>query len=287
MGRGRSQHTKDLIAASREILLTIQPASVRGVCYKLFVKKLIASMAKGETNKISRLLRLARENNEISWAWIVDETRSAECISAWDSPEDYARAVVSSYRRSYWSYQPIIPEVWSEKGTVRGVLAPVLEKYGVTFRPLHGYNSATEVHLIAEETADSQRLALYVGDWDPSGKHMEEVDLPRRLRKYGGNVKIIRVALAPADVANSGLPHFAVEEKRKDPRYRWFVERYGHRCFELDALDPNVLRDRVEQCIRSVIDFDAWERCAATERAEQQSLIAAMRNWNGALGGGP
>jgi hypothetical protein len=27
-------------------------------------------------------------------------------------------------------------------------------------------------------------VALYVGDWDPSGLHMSEVDLPERLQRY-------------------------------------------------------------------------------------------------------
>jgi len=74
MSRGRAQRSKDLIKASREILSEIQPATVRGACYKLFVAGLIPSMAKSETNRISRLLRIAREDHEIPWAWIVDET---------------------------------------------------------------------------------------------------------------------------------------------------------------------------------------------------------------------
>jgi hypothetical protein len=203
MSRGRSQRSKDLIAASHEILLRIKPATVRAVCYKLFVRKLIASMAKSETNKISRLLTLARENGEIPWEWIVDETREAERVSAWDSPRDYARCVAKSYRRDYWSQQSILVEVWSEKGTVRGTLAPVLDKYGVTFRVMHGYGSATAIRQIADETADEPLLAIYVGDWDPSGLHMSAVDLPRRLREYGGNVELIRVAVHEADT-NSG-----------------------------------------------------------------------------------
>ena len=75
------------------------------------------------------------------------------------------------------------------------------------------------------------------------------------------------------------LPHFAVQTKRGDTRYRWFVQRYGHRCFELDALDPNVLRGRVEHFIRSRIDFDAWNRCKAVELAEHRSLIEVMQTW--------
>ena len=278
MSRGRSQRTLDLIAAAYEILSDIKPATVRAVCYKLFTAGLISSMAKTETNKVSRLLTLAREADEIPWEWVVDETREAERISAWDDPQDYARAVINSYRRHYWSQQPAPVETWSEKGTVRGTLAPVFDQYGVTFRVMHGYSSSTAIRQIAEETATQPRIAFYIGDWDPSGLHMSEVDLPQRLAAYGAKITLIRIALTQADT-NSGLPHFAVQTKRGDTRYRWFVRRYGQRCFELDALDPNVLRGRVEHFIRSRIDFDAWNRCKAVELAEHRSLIEVMQTW--------
>jgi hypothetical protein len=67
MSRGRSQRSKDLIEAAHAILSEIQPATVRAVCYRLFVARLIPSMAKTETNKVSRLLTLAREDDEIPW----------------------------------------------------------------------------------------------------------------------------------------------------------------------------------------------------------------------------
>lgn len=46
---------------------------------------------------------------------------------------------------------------------------------------------------------------------------------------------------------------------------------HGSRCGERDALDPNMLRDRVKTGIRTYLDLNAWERCRATEQAEQQS----------------
>ena len=51
-GRGKSQKSLDLIEAAHRILAEIAPASVRAVCYRLFNEKLIASMAKGETNRV-------------------------------------------------------------------------------------------------------------------------------------------------------------------------------------------------------------------------------------------
>jgi hypothetical protein len=123
-------------------------------------------------------------------------------------------------------------------------------------------------------------VALYAGDWDPSGLHMSEVDLPRRLEEYGAEVALVRVALIEDDT-NSGLPEFAADEKSSDPRYQWFVRHYGQRCWELDALDPNALRGRVKGEIRSQIDFNTWDRCKAVEKAELQSLVEVMESWNG------
>jgi hypothetical protein len=45
-GRGLAAKTRDLIDAARSILEEIRPASVRATCYRLFVAKLIESMAK-------------------------------------------------------------------------------------------------------------------------------------------------------------------------------------------------------------------------------------------------
>ena len=134
MGRGKSRETIALISAARTILSEIQPASVRAVCYRLFTMGVIASMSQSETNRVSTQLTWARENRVVPWSWIVDETRDAERISAWENPDAYVDVVSRSYRRNRWVDQPEWLEVWSEKGTIRGVLAPVLHKYGVTFR---------------------------------------------------------------------------------------------------------------------------------------------------------
>src|SRR5262245_19498590 len=120
MGRGKAQRSLDMIDAAREILAEIQPASVRAVCYRVFALGIIDSMAKSCTNKVSSQLTWARENNVIPWSWIVDETREAERVSAWENPTAYVEAVTRSYRRDRWQDQPYRIEVWSEKGTIRG-----------------------------------------------------------------------------------------------------------------------------------------------------------------------
>jgi hypothetical protein len=121
---------------------------------------------------------------------------------------------------------------------------------------------------------------LYVGDWDLSGLWMSEGDLPARLVRYGGGHVILkRVVLTEGQ--ERGLPSFPANDKRTDPRYRRYVGRYGQQCWEVDALDPNALRECVRQGIEAEIEPEAWERCKNTERAEQHSLRTIMRNWNG------
>ena len=282
MGRGKSKKTYALIAAAYQILEEIHPASVRAVCYRLFTIGIITSMSKNETNKVSTQLTWARENDIIPWGWLVDETRSPERVSAFEDPAEYIEVVKRSYRRDRWTDQPDWIEIWSEKGTIRGTLAPVLQDYGVTFRVMHGYGSATAIKQVAVETqVKSRRLTVfYAGDWDPSGLDMSETDLPRRLDQYGGDVDLVRLALT-VDDCDSELPSFPTDTKKQDPRYRWYRERYGARCWELDALSPVVLRDRVRDAIDDRLDHAAWDRAEVVERAERESLQDILRAWPG------
>jgi len=88
-----------------------------------------------------------------------------------------------------------------------------------------------------------------------------------------------RIALVESDLAD--LPSFPAADKRKDPRYKWFVENFGNHCWELDALDPNELRDRVREEILKHIEPTAWERCKAVEEAERNSLRTVLKAWKG------
>jgi hypothetical protein len=279
--RGMARASIDLIQAMSAIAEAAQPITGRGVGYKLFTAGLIASMETSEMARVYRLLKEARERDFIPWGWIVDETRALERAPTWDDPEQYVECVHRSYRRDFWNLQPVRVEVWSEKGTVRGVLDPVLDQFGVGFRVMHGFSGATTVHDVAENDDGRPLVVLYVGDYDPSGLCMSEHDLPNRLLKYDGeHVELRRIALCPEHLP--GLPSFPASDKKRDPRYRWFVRNYGKFCWELDALDPNTLREIVRQAIEAEIELEAWNRCATIEQAERESLRTVLDSWKDA-----
>ena len=45
-------------------------------------------------------------------------------------------------------------------------------------------------------------------------------------------------------------------------------------------MDPNDLRDCVEEAIRELIEPEAWERCETVNRAEQESLKTFLEKWS-------
>jgi hypothetical protein len=281
-GRGRSQNSLDIIKAMHDIAEIAQPITGRGVGYKLFSLNIIPSMSKNDMQRVYRLLKEAREEGIIPWEWIVDEGRDLEQVAMWDNPAQYMRIVARSYRRDFWQQQSQRIVVWSEKGTVRGVLQPVLEEYGVGFRVLHGFGSATIVNDASQDDDGRPLTILYIGDFDPSGLWMSERDIPERLERYGGgHITVKRIALLRADCTLLGShPAFNLDEKLKDPRAPWFRTTYGQLCWELDAMDPNDLRSRVEEEINNHIEPVAWERCRVVDAAERESMRSFLDTWN-------
>jgi hypothetical protein len=317
----------------------MQPATVRTICYQLLTKhRLIPSMDKAETDRVGRQLTDARFRGWIPHVWFVDETREPEGDPGWDDPAEFIATLRSAYRRNHWALQPRRVEVWSEKGTVRGTLAPVLERYGVIFRVMHGFTSTTDVFTTDASLLRSRQplVALYVGDFDGSGMYMSEVDLPGRLDSHrkrevaldymrarsgyaddetllgawhrvtpkalvelGASllesesgrvtpVEIRRVALTLEDVLSLDLHPLPLRRRRPgktkgDPRYPWYVRTYvplvGRRFWELDAMDPNLLRTRVEVAIRDLIDWPTWDRSVAAEEAEVESFRNLFDAW--------
>ena len=247
-GRGKSQRSLDLIDAAKTILEAIRPATIRAICYQLFVMKLLMGMVKSETHRASSQLTWAREHGIIPWAWIVDDTRKVERVNAFENPDDYVQVVKHAYRRDRWTDQPKRVEVWSERGTIAGTLRRFSDAYGVGFRVMHGFGSTTQLHDIAVESrASKKRLtALYVGDWDLRPAHVRggpagtAGGIRRRRRRDAdrlGRGRYAHLAIVP------GVDEGTDQDVEGRSALPWFADHYGPSCWELDALSPAILRD--------------------------------------------
>jgi hypothetical protein len=280
MGRGFSPLTNARLDAAYAYAKECHPITVRGCAYHLFTRKppLIESMATKYTAEVSRILVKAREELGFPWRWIVDNTRGVEGGHGWDDLEEFGEAMAAQYRKNRWLDQDFHVELWSEKSTVKGLLSPVLDRYQIPFRPMRGFTSASDAKDVSNQieytvSHGKDFVALYCGDWDPSGLWMSERDLPERLERYGDGAQftIRRIALIEDDLA--GLPSFWLESKKGDPRYEWYRRNYHPSvCWEIDALNPNILRERVEDEIQSYIDDEKWDRAEQVEQAERESI---------------
>ena len=91
---------------------------------------------------------------------------------------------------------------------------------------------------------------------------MSEVDLPRRIERYGGAIGVVRIALL------SGFDTPAL-----------------YSCWEIDAMNPVDLRARVERRIRSLVDRTAWELAQKAEAVEIAPIDDVLDRWHRAISG--
>jgi hypothetical protein len=278
--RGKASATLNALAHMYEIARETYPITGRGVGYRLLNRGVITTMA--DQPAVYEQLVEAREEGLIPWHWIVDETRDLEIGVSYASRQTAYESLLYNYAHPLWLSQDYDCEIWSEKGTVRGLIKEVLDEYRLGLRVFHGYTSATCLYEVATELK-RPLVALYIGDHDPSGCDMRESDIPKRLERYGaesdGEVDFRVIALTPEQITEHDLPGIAA--KPSDSRYKEYVKRHGTSCWELDALDPRQLRAILKDKVEALIDWDAWNEAKAEEINTKREFEGAVRRWAG------
>jgi hypothetical protein len=266
-----------------QILADNQPLSVRGAMYR-GVGKLWPDTSDQSYRKCNRLILEMRRKGLVPYSWIVDGSRAWDKPSSWSGLADYADAVADSYRKDLWERQSDYIEVLVEKDAMSGIIRPVTREYDVRLSPLRGNASETFLWSIAEEWKEIEKpiLVYYLGDHDPSGLRIEK-DARRRLEAFcGRRVNWERLAITPDDFEASQLLGFPVTRKEAAAKWRPYLEEFGDRCVEVDAIPAPEIRERVRLAIESNIDQGEWESLKRTEELERSSVLEMVRG----LGGG-
>lgn len=240
------------------------------------------------TNMLTRL----RLDGTVPYEAIADETRP---VLVWDTHRcvgDYVRrecdAFLTGYFRSLLQSQPNWIELLVEKNTVANQLKTVSSKYTIPMTSGRGYSSLPPRKEMVDRFRDSGReklVVIVVSDFDPEGQ-----DIPGSfgisLRDDFGipahQLKIIKAALTADQVQRMKL-HEGQISKDSSSRYKRFVQEYGERAWELEALSADQLREIVEAAIRDVLDTNAFEAEVAREVAEQLELNEKRRQLRQAL----
>lgn len=158
--------------------------------------------------------------------------------------------------------EPSIPEVemWLEKSSTYTLIQDILKQFKVGVQISKGYGSRTM--LWNALLRQGVKKVGYLGDFDPSGLDILRVTR-KRLAPLGLEFK--RIALTRAQIRRYKLPHrLAKSRDRRTPKY---VQRFGNQTWELESLDPKVLRLIVGRELRKLIPPERLRELEVAERA--------------------
>lgn len=259
--------------------------TLRTLYYQFVARGYIANNEK-QYRRLGVIIANGRLAGMIDWSSINDMTRYLRKLPTWDSPEGILAACASDFRFDKWARQPEYVEVWVEKDALLGVIGAVCEDNATPYLSCRGFSSASEVwraghhRLRPRIEADKECSVLYLGDHDPSGLDMNR-DLQERIDMftgYPGRVHIDRIALNMDQVEIHQPPPNPT--KMTDSRAAGYIDKFGYECWELDALNPLVIRNLIQTYINQHRDQASWDEAVAEEDAVKKNLASVATHWN-------
>lgn len=271
--------TLDVINLANTIVAEYEAAgfklTLRQLYYQLVARGYIANK-QTEYKRLGSIIADARLAGLVSWAAIEDRTRNMRGNSHWSNPEEIVRAAIYSYRVDKWDNQPMRPEVWIEKDALVGVIAGVCQRLDVNYFSCRGYVSASEMWSAGHERfrryiQNGQTPAIiHLGDHDPSGVDMTR-DIRERLALFSGSPVVVeRIALNWDQIEQYSPPPNPA--KLTDSRVDGYIKLYGMDSWELDALEPQVLADLIEDMVLRMRDDDLWDDAVRREDEDKARL---------------
>jgi hypothetical protein len=267
---------KDSIKA---ILKADHPMTVRQVFYQLVARGEVEK-TEGEYQKtVIRLVTAMRLDGELSFDWIVDESRHPRVTQTYDSIAEAAKDTAQFYRRSALRDCADYLEIWSEKDALAGIIWDVASDYDVPVMVSRGMPSLTQLYGTAVNIAHAAQASKdsYVyqfGDHDPSGVLIPQT-IKHRLKQL-----CERLDVYPPCIERIALTETLIEEYRLPTRP---TKREGNAhalsfagdSVELDALPASALRDLVRLTIERHINPNAL----ATLREAEESERDIIKRW--------
>ena len=233
---------------------------------------------------LSTLVSRAREAGLISWMAIEDRHRT---VNLWETNEDETEVlngIEYGYIVDRWSKQENYVEVWVEKDALFNILQRPCIRWMVPYMACKGYLSATHAwragrRFEAARERGKNPILLHLGDHDPSGIDMTR-DNDDRLWMFSGfdQVEVRRLALNFDQVEEYDPPPNPA--KITDSRAYDYISRFGRSSWELDALEPSIIEQLIEDELESLINIDSWQKCQLEENESRKYLSQLYSRWN-------
>jgi hypothetical protein len=163
-------------------------------------------------------------------------------------------------------------ELWVEKDAIRMIAEDLATKYRVSIQVLRGFPSLSMLrNALVRATERGVQKILYVGDYDPSGVHIEQV-ASREM-----DVEMERVAITPEQAHRYRLQPISVN--KRDSRASSYIKQNGDKAWELEALRPEIFRKILENALKSNIPIIFLKKAKEREKAIKiaQPIIAKFK----------
>ncbi len=274
-----------LIEKANEIIAEYQSEgftlTLRQLYYQFVSRDLIANK-QTEYKRLGSVINDARLAGLIDWDMIEDRTRNVRTVASWNDPADIIDAVARQYKEDLWAKQPYRIEVWIEKDALLGVIEPVCDRYRLPYFACRGYSSQSEQYRAGKRFADWREngqtpIVLHLGDHDPSGIDMTRDNADRLAMFAADEVEVQRLALNMDQVRRYRPPPNPAKES--DGRSAGYIEKFGAKSWELDALDPKVIDRIIDGAVQGYLDADLWDEAQASENHNKATLQLAADNW--------
>ncbi|MCL6733334.1 hypothetical protein [Streptomyces neyagawaensis] len=255
--------------------------TLRQLYYQFVARDLIPNK-QSEYKNLGNVINNARLAGLLDWDYIVDRTRNLRGLSHWDNPHSVIRSAASGYRTERWANQPHRIEVWIEKDALVGVITGVCQRYDVDYFSCRGYTSQSELwgaaqRMIRYQRAGQKPVIIHLGDHDPSGVDMTR-DIRERLQLFEADVEVRRIALNMDQVEEHQPPPNPA--KLTDSRASGYIRAHGRSSWELDALQPTLLDQLIEEEIWAWRDLDLWDEATHAMERERALLRAVATRWD-------
>lgn len=254
--------------------------------YYQFVARGLLPNTQRSYSKLGSLINDARLAGLVDWSALEDRTRNLQGTVHEVSPKNAVSYVAENYKIDKWDTQDYRVEVWVEKEALIGVFASVCDELDLDYFACRGFVSQSEMwraacRLRRYEQRGQEPVILHFGDHDPSGIDMTR-DIKDRFDMFGvGSLRVERCALNMDQVEEHSPPPNPA--KATDSRFRTYQDKFGNESWELDALEPLLLRELVRDHVFEFQDVDVWAEAEAREEQERSQLQSVSDSWGKVL----
>ena len=257
--------------------------TLRQVYYQLVARAIIPNNERSYKN-LGNLISDARLAGLVDWNAIEDRTRNLRGNSHWTTPGSMIDSAAYSYHLDHWKGQRNYVEVWVEKDALVGIVGQICGDLDVNFFSCRGYVSQSEMwgaarRLKRRQDSGQQIVLLHLGDHDPSGRDMSQ-DIQDRLVTFETcGIDFHRLALNMNQIEKYGPPPNPT--KLTDSRATGYIKEFGNECWELDALEPQVISDLIGKNVKKYRDDKIYKAMISQEAEEKAMLEEVAQNWPG------